>query len=391
MSSQKDTNELSKDLCLVARDIGVKLPLGRGLKRLWGQSHWPFRHLNFQIRKGESLAILGRNGSGKSTLLRAIADIISVDEGTITRQEGMKSIILAPGVGFDKLNTGRENLINSAIYQGFSHKDIAEKLDAIIDYSELGNWIDQPVSTYSAGMKARLGFSLSIHVPSDILLIDESLSAGDASFRDKASAAVKHLIKSDKTVLLISHNKNMLKEMCENGLLINKGEQIGFGPIEDMLAKYEELDQASLSIKSRSQSIYKNGDEPLSGLDSDIDSQVKSLKTELNHQQEILKKIKGDRQLIQDKFWKSSDDLVNEISKLRASARDKQSEEFDEILSGVIEKSNLYSSMKDKNEELREEFWDIRRKIDKTREQLSSINIFLASCTCKRTQKLATP
>lgn len=221
-----NASEVERGLALRVSDLGVRLPKGRGASRLWGQHHWAFRGINIELMRGESIGILGRNGSGKSTLLRAIAGIIATDEGEIAMAPRLTAAILSPGAGFENNLTGRENLYNSALYQGFLPKVVSTKIDDIVELSGIGDWVDQPVAIYSAGMRARLGLSLALHLPSDVLMIDETLSAGDAAFRAKAKQMVDQLIASDRTVLLVSHNLETLHTMCTKGIVIDQGGQV---------------------------------------------------------------------------------------------------------------------------------------------------------------------
>ncbi len=228
-------------LAIRATGLGVRLPKGRGVERLWSVGHWAFRNVNFELRRGETVALIGRNGSGKSTLMRTLARILEPDEGTLAIAPGLTSTILAPGAGFDTQMTGRENLFQAALYQGFLPAEIEDRVDDIIAFSELGVWVDQPLAIYSAGMRARLGFSLSLYLPADILMIDETLSAGDVTFRDKARLAVRDLIASDRTVVLVSHNRETMREMCSKGLILDRGQQVAEGPIEEVLGIYDDL------------------------------------------------------------------------------------------------------------------------------------------------------
>lgn len=218
--------DLEHGLALRVSNLGVRMPKGRGASRLWGEHHWAFRGLNIEVKRGESIGILGRNGSGKSTLLRTIAGIIAANEGSIAIAPGLTAAILSPGAGFENNLTGRENLYNSALYQGFLPKVVAKKIDEIVEMSGIGEWVDQPVAIYSAGMRARLGLSLSLHLPSDVLMIDETLSAGDAAFRATAKKMIDSLIASDRTVLLVSHNLETLRTMCTKGIVLDQGRQV---------------------------------------------------------------------------------------------------------------------------------------------------------------------
>lgn len=229
------------DNAIAIRDLGIAMPTGRGVSRLWNEKHWVFRNVTLNIKRSESLAVLGRNGSGKSTLLRVLAGILEPDEGTAEMQPDLKAHILAPGAGFVFHMTGRENLFYSGIMQGFSKDEIKEQEEKIIEFSEIGKWIDEPVGAYSSGMRARLGFSLSIFLASDVLMIDESLSAGDPPFRQKARKAIAELVKSDKTVIMVSHGLRFIQETCARAIIFDRGQLSQAGDTATVLQKYRKL------------------------------------------------------------------------------------------------------------------------------------------------------
>lgn len=251
--------------------LGVRLPKGRGLSRLWGEHHWALRGIDFELQRGEAIGILGRNGSGKSTLLRAIAGIIALDEGTVSMAPGLSASILSPGAGFESNLTGRENLFNSALYQGYLPSTVKEKFDEIVELSGIGDWVDQPAAIYSAGMRARLGLSLALHLPSDILMIDETLSAGDAAFRAKAKQVIDTLISSDRTVLLVSHNLETLRTMCTKGLVLDRGSQIALCDIAEAI-------KISKSILL---SAAASAEDPGASTRARIESQIEAVQVQL--------------------------------------------------------------------------------------------------------------
>ena len=180
----------------------------------------PLNDISFDIHRGETVGIIGRNGAGKSTLLRLIAGILEPDGGCIVNH-GARVSLLALGVGFVPHLTGRQNAMLSGMLLGLRRNEMAQRMDAIRGFSDLGDFFDQPLHTYSSGMRARLGFSVAIQVDSDILLIDEVLGVGDEEFRIKSTAEMKRLIKSDKTVVLVSHNLSVIKELCDRVVWID--------------------------------------------------------------------------------------------------------------------------------------------------------------------------
>lgn len=197
--------------------------------------------VSFEVEKGQILGIVGKNGSGKSTLLRAIAGIFSPDEGTIDLH-GHSISLLSIGVGFQSKLTGRENIYLSGMLLGFDREKIDEKLDEIIEFAELGSFIDRPVKTYSSGMHSKLAFSITAVLETDIMLIDEVLSVGDAKFRKKSYEKMRSLItKEDRTVIIVSHDSNTLKKLCDSILWIHEGEMKAIGPTEEILPEYEKF------------------------------------------------------------------------------------------------------------------------------------------------------
>ena len=197
--------------------------------------------VSFEVPKGQILGIVGKNGRGKSTLLRAIAGIFSPDEGEIDLH-GNTISLLSIGVGFQNALSGRENIYLSGMLLGFSREFIDEKLEEIIEFSELGDFIDQPVKSYSSGMYSKLAFSITAILETDIMLIDEVLSVGDAKFKKKSYAKMKELISNeDRTVLIVSHSSETIKNLCDNVLWIHDGEMKMYGTTEEVLPKYDEF------------------------------------------------------------------------------------------------------------------------------------------------------
>ncbi len=194
--------------------------------------------ISFEVEKGQILGIVGKNGSGKSTLLRAIAGIFSPDEGSIDLH-GHSVSLLSIGVGFQAPLTGRENIYLSGMLLGFSQEKINERIDEIIEFSELGKFIDRPVKTYSSGMYSKLAFSITAILETEIMLIDEVLSVGDAKFKKKSYEKMRELI-SDKnrTVIIVSHSTETLQKLCDNILWIHDGEIKMMGTTEEVLPAY---------------------------------------------------------------------------------------------------------------------------------------------------------
>ena len=199
------------------------------------------RGVSFTVPKGEILGIVGKNGSGKSTMLRAIAGIFSADEGIIDLH-GNSVSLLSIGVGFQRELTGRENIILSGMLLGFSEEQVHAKMDEIIEFADLGDFIDMPVKSYSSGMHSKLAFSITAILESDIMLIDEVLSVGDTKFKRKSYQKMKELISSrDRTVVIVSHNNDQLRELCTRVLWLHDGKIMKLGPTDEVLEAYDEF------------------------------------------------------------------------------------------------------------------------------------------------------
>ncbi|RBW68901.1 ABC transporter ATP-binding protein [Bacillus taeanensis] len=239
-----------KDYAIQLRDVGKRYSKSgkvKGLReirnKLLGKKsgmdyHWSLKDVSLSIKKGESVAIIGGNGSGKSTLLKLILGVTSPTRGEININGNIGGLIEL-GAGFHKEMTGRENIyINGAIL-GLSEQQISEIIDDIIEFAELEDFIDTPIKMYSSGMKVRLGFSIAIHVDMEIVLLDEVLAVGDASFRKKALAAIKDYLHG-KTIVFVSHSNSQMRDICEKGIVLHKGKKLFEGELNEALAFYEE-------------------------------------------------------------------------------------------------------------------------------------------------------
>ncbi|MFR5876084.1 MAG: ABC transporter ATP-binding protein [Eubacterium sp.] len=195
--------------------------------------------INFELKKGDRLAILGLNGAGKSTLLKTIVGVYKPTEGTVFKQ-GVIAPLLELGAGFDPNYSGRENIYLYGAILGYSREYLDGKIDEIINFSELGHFIEVPVKNYSSGMRARLGFSIATAVDPDILILDEVLSVGDAKFRKKSLAKVQSMFDHGVTVLFVSHNITQVKTICNKAILLEHGKIIAQGDVDDVASVYEE-------------------------------------------------------------------------------------------------------------------------------------------------------
>lgn len=193
--------------------------------------------INLEIKKGETVALVGVNGSGKSTLLKLMTKIIYPTKGTL-QTSGKLTSLLELGAGFHPDFTGRENIYFNASIFGLTRKEIDKRLDDIIEFSELQEFIDNPVRTYSSGQYMRLAFSIAINVDAEILLIDEILAVGDQHFQDKCYAKLEELRDSDKTIVIVSHALESIKKICTRGIWINEGKIQIDGKIDKVIDEY---------------------------------------------------------------------------------------------------------------------------------------------------------
>ena len=212
---------LSKEKVDSLKEYFIKLLKGQ----LRYDEFWALKDISFSVGAGDRLGILGLNGAGKSTLLKVVAGVFKPTNGTVERQ-GVIAPLIELGAGFDPQYTGRENIYLYGAVLGYRHKVIDEKLQEIIDFSELKDFIDVPLKNYSSGMKARLGFAIATIVEPDILILDEVLSVGDAKFRKKSEAKLMKLIDKGITVLFVSHNTDQVRKICNKAMILEKGKVI---------------------------------------------------------------------------------------------------------------------------------------------------------------------
>ncbi|MCD8368553.1 MAG: ABC transporter ATP-binding protein [Clostridiales bacterium] len=197
--------------------------------------------VSFEVEKGEIIGLIGRNGSGKSTLLRVLAGIFEPDKGTVDLHGNTVSL-LALGVGFQMQLSGRENIYLSGLLLGFSKEEIDDQIDEIIDFSELGRFIEQPVRTYSSGMQSKLGFAITAILKTDIILVDEVLSVGDSHFKKKSGRKMAELIsEKSRTVVIVSHSPETIRANCEKVIWLHDGDILKIGPTNEVVDEYEEF------------------------------------------------------------------------------------------------------------------------------------------------------
>lgn len=197
------------------------------------------KNLSFEVKKGESLALFGRNGAGKSTILKMITGVCYPTEGEV-EVEGKVSALLELAAGFDLESTGRDNIAFKCSLMGMSEEEIAEVEPDIIEFADVGDYIDQPLRSYSSGMKARLGFAISVNARPDILIVDEALSVGDKEFRKKCKDKVAEIMADENvTLLFVTHSLTTAKDFCKRGIVLEKGKKLFEGNIDEAIEFYD--------------------------------------------------------------------------------------------------------------------------------------------------------
>lgn len=232
-----DVNNVTKSFKLYSdKPQTLKERIVRGWKNRT-EERTVLKNINIEIKKGETVALIGVNGSGKSTLLKLMTKIIYPNKGTL-KTYGKLTSLLELGAGFHPDFTGRENIYFNAAIFGLTKKEIDDRLESIIEFSELGDFIDSPVRTYSSGMYMRLAFSVAINVDAEILLIDEILAVGDQHFQDKCFAKLEELAKSKMTIVIVSHSLDSIRKLCERAIWINEGKVAMDGKCSEVIYEY---------------------------------------------------------------------------------------------------------------------------------------------------------
>jgi ABC-type polysaccharide/polyol phosphate transport system ATPase subunit len=224
---------------------------GQGRRRLFGllpgqEPFWALRDVDFEMRRGEALGVIGPNGSGKTTLIKLLSGITAPTEGEIEINGRLASLVEV-GAGFQPDLTGRENIFLNGAILGMSYREIARKLPSIVDFAEMGSFLDVPVKRYSSGMFVRLGFSIAAHLDADILLLDEVLAVGDVAFQARCFQRIEELRQAGKTVLLISHDLAAIERICERAILLSRGRILQDGDPRDVVEAYQASVQGLLA------------------------------------------------------------------------------------------------------------------------------------------------
>ena len=228
-----------EQLAIEAKNLSVTYSSRSGMFKKF--SYPALKNLSFSIQKGETYGVMGRNGCGKSSLLRVLAGVFQADSGELITRDIQTRALLSLGLGFDLSLSGADNAVLSMMLQGFSREEANAYLPAVRSFSELGDFFDRPVRTYSSGMKSRLGFAAGITTRTDLLLIDETLAVGDQSFKAKAEGAMLNRINSDQTVIFVSHSGPQVRSICQRAMWLHKGELQAEGDVENVAKEYAQL------------------------------------------------------------------------------------------------------------------------------------------------------
>ena len=244
----------NKKVALKVENISIRFNLSKEkvdnlkeliIKKLKGQKihfneFWALKNINFELQKGDRLGILGLNGAGKSTLLKVIAGVYKPTTGTVKRY-GHIAPMIELGAGFDPNYTGRENVFLYGSVLGFSREFLEEKYDEILEFSELGEFIDVPIKNYSSGMKSKLGFAIATIAEPEILILDEVLSVGDGKFRKKSEKKILDMMQDGTAVLFVSHSLAQVKRICNKAMILEGGKMIAFGDVDEVAQVYAEM------------------------------------------------------------------------------------------------------------------------------------------------------
>ena len=226
-----------KDI-VTLENVSIKYKTRHGIFRY--EEFLALSNINLTISKGERLAILGLNGSGKSTLLKVINKLIRPTNGTVEWNQDLKVALLTLGLGFNRHLSGKDNAIINLMINGHSKSESTNLLKEIHEFSELGNFFDKPIKTYSSGMTSRLGFAVAIHANLDLILVDETLTVGDHKFREKALRKTEEILTNDKSLVFVSHSIKQINDFCKEAILLQDGQISKRGTSRDITSYYLE-------------------------------------------------------------------------------------------------------------------------------------------------------
>ncbi|NLZ38090.1 MAG: ABC transporter ATP-binding protein [Firmicutes bacterium] len=239
---KKTDSKIGEEVVILAQNLGL-------CYNYKGKDFWALRHCNFTVKQGEIVGIIGPNGAGKSTLCSILSGILKPDEGTL-ETKGKVSALLSLGSGFNKQLSGHDNIYLNAMMLGMSKRRVDEVYQEIVDFSGLGEFIENPIKTYSSGMIARLGFSIATMLEPDIFIIDEALATGDLAFYEKASARIQEMINTAKAVMIVTHSMSFVQKVCNKAIWLKKGQIMYIGSPEEAIALYQADIQRQLAVRA---------------------------------------------------------------------------------------------------------------------------------------------
>ncbi len=245
--SKKFCRSLKRSLWYGVKDVSSDLVGGRKHDELRKDEFWALRNVSFELKRGECLGLVGHNGAGKSTLLKMLNGLIKPDQGRI-EMHGRIGALIELGTGFNPILSGRENIYNNAAVLGFSKEEVDAKFDEILEFSEIGEFIDSPVQNYSSGMKVRLGFAVASQLDPDVLIIDEVLAVGDVGFRSKCYERISELL-NNCCVILVTHSMPQISKLCNRVILMRKGNIVEVGETGKIIEAYYELNDVVANQK----------------------------------------------------------------------------------------------------------------------------------------------
>ena len=332
----------------------LKQALWKG-RRQYYREFWSLRHINFEVRRGESLGIIGRNGSGKSTLLQIICGTLTPTEGTV-QTKGRIAALLELGSGFNPEFTGIENVYLNASMLGLSKEETDKRLDDILAFADIGNFLSQPVKTYSSGMAVRLAFAVVAHVDADILVVDEALAVGDAIFVQRCMRFIRR-IREERCLLFVSHDTEAVKSLCSHSIWLSKGKQLAYGTCKGVVLDYTRYCYAA----SSGEEIIITGEQGASQLEiQGVESDLTRDLEEKAHDYEVIATQSNNLEAAQG--WKSGDAELTEIAiiainskrdsmilkggeKIRITIRAKTNKDLRNPIIGFIVKDRLGQSL----------------------------------------------
>lgn len=254
MSKAIEFNHVTKEYKLFKNDKQrLKAVFVKGIKPKIKKA---INDVSFTIEKGESVALFGRNGAGKSTLLKMITGVIFPTSGNVC-VSGRVSALLELTAGFDPEFTGRENIYFRAQLMGIKKEDVEKMEPDIVEFAELGDYIDQPVRTYSSGMKARLGFAINVNINPEILIVDEALSVGDKAFRVKCNEKINEIVDKGVTFLFVTHSTKVAKDFCKRGIVMKNGKMIYDSDITSATQYYDDMVKKEIAAKKKAKQANK--------------------------------------------------------------------------------------------------------------------------------------